>query len=276
MLGWNNAASFTDGEAADLVIGQPDFISYLCNGTSGAASASSLCTPAGVAVDGSGNLYVSDMGNSRVLEYANPYTACAKFPCVGGAASLVFGQGGSFTSNACNSDTGSSTSSAVDLCSPVGVALDTSDNLYVADSGNDRVLEYTTPLTTGVTATHVFGQGGDFTSTGCNSDTGDAAVPSDVDLCDPKGVLVDSSDLYVADTDNNRVLEYNTPLSNATADQVFGQGGKFTTSAATSTPPTAVPPTSICAIRLGSRRIAREISTWRMKATTACLSSTPR
>ncbi len=108
VLGWNNAASFTDGEAADLVIGQADFISYLCNGTSGTASASSLCSPAGVAVDGSGNLYVADMGNSRVLEYANPYTACAgTFPCVGGAASLVFGQGGSFASTECNSDTGS-------------------------------------------------------------------------------------------------------------------------------------------------------------------------
>ena len=231
VLGWNNAASFTDGEAADLVIGQADFISYLCNGTSGTASASSLCSPAGVAVDGSGNLYVADMGNSRVLEYANPYTACAgTFPCVGGAASLVFGQGGSFASTECNSDTGSSTPSAVDLCSPVGVALDGSGDLYVADSGNDRVLEYTTPLTTGVTASHVFGQGGDFTSSGCNSDTGVPTAATDVDLCDPKGVLVDSGDLYVADTDNNRVLEYNTPLSNATADQVFGQGGKFTTS----------------------------------------------
>ena len=34
--------------------------------------------------------------------------------------------------------------------------------------------------------------------------------------------------LYVADSDNNRVLEYDTPLTNATADMVFGQGGSFT------------------------------------------------
>ena len=86
VLGWNNAASFTNGDAADLVIGQPDFLSSCATGPADTVSASSLCGPEGLAVDGSGNLYVADIGNSRVLEYANPYTACAgAFPCVGGA-----------------------------------------------------------------------------------------------------------------------------------------------------------------------------------------------
>ena len=49
-------------------------------------------------------------------------------------------------------------------------------------------------------------------------------------LCFPEGVAVDGSGhLYVADTDNNRVLEYDTPLTKSTADRVFGQGGSFTT-----------------------------------------------
>ena len=94
MLGWRDAASFTSGAPADLVIGQPDFLSSLCNGAADTVSASSLCSPAGLAVDGSGNLYVADSDNNRVLEYANPFTACAGvFPCVGGAANLVLGQG---------------------------------------------------------------------------------------------------------------------------------------------------------------------------------------
>ena len=140
-----------NGAPADLVIGQPDFLSSGCNAT----SAASLCKPTGVAVDASGNLYVADGGNSRVLEYTNPFTACAGvFPCVGGPASLVFGQGGSFTSNTCDSDTEDSGSTSIDLCSPIGVAVDASGNLYVADSGNNRVLEYNTPLTADVTAIH--------------------------------------------------------------------------------------------------------------------------
>jgi hypothetical protein len=64
VLGWKNAASFANGAPADLVIGQPDFISSDCNGASG----SSLCNPAAAAVDASGNLYVADSSNSRVLE----------------------------------------------------------------------------------------------------------------------------------------------------------------------------------------------------------------
>ena len=101
VLGWKDAASFSNGAPADVVIGQPDFISSDCLATSD----SDLCIPTGVAVDGSGNLYVADFGNSRVLEYTNPFIACGGvFPCVGGPANLVFGQGGDFTSTGCNSD----------------------------------------------------------------------------------------------------------------------------------------------------------------------------
>ena len=59
VLGWKNSASFANGAPADLVIGQPDFISSNCIG----ASASSLCGPAAAAVDASGNLYVADSSN---------------------------------------------------------------------------------------------------------------------------------------------------------------------------------------------------------------------
>jgi sugar lactone lactonase YvrE len=219
VLGWRDAASFTNGQAADLVIGQPDFLTSFCNGASGAVSAGSLCAPAGVAVDGSGNLYVADTNNNRVLEYTNPFAACkGVFPCVGGAANEVLGQDGSFTTPDCNNGGVSANS----LCDPVGVAVDGSGHLYVVDSNNSRVLEYNTPLTN-TTADGVFGQDGSFTTAGCNK-------VSDNSLCYPVGVAVDGSgNLWVADQGNSRVLEYNTPLTNTTANTVFGQDGSFTT-----------------------------------------------
>ena len=68
VLGWNSADSFSNGEPADLVIGQPGFISSRCINV----SATSLCDPEAVAVDRSGNSYLADAGNSRVLEYTVP------------------------------------------------------------------------------------------------------------------------------------------------------------------------------------------------------------
>ena len=122
----------------------------------------------GIAVDGAGNLYVADSRNNRALEYANPFMACGgTFPCVGGPANLVLGQGRSFTSNIANNG-GNQAPAAWTL--RYEVALDGPGNLYVADSGNNRVLEYNMPLITGAPATLVFGQGGSFTSNACDFD----------------------------------------------------------------------------------------------------------
>ena len=61
ILGWNDATSFSNGQNADIEIGQPDFQTTLCNsGTAGGdlagLGADSLCLPGGVAVDSVGNL----------------------------------------------------------------------------------------------------------------------------------------------------------------------------------------------------------------------------
>ena len=77
VLGWNDASSFANGAPADLVVGQPDFLSYFCDGSSGAiVSASDLCFPEGITVDSAGNLYVADTDNNRLLEYTTPFVAC--------------------------------------------------------------------------------------------------------------------------------------------------------------------------------------------------------
>src|SRR5262249_28610627 len=190
VLAWASVAAFVNGSPADLVIGQPDFASSSCN--TGGRSATSLCAPSGVAVDTGGNLYVADQTNSRVLEYEAPFATDR-------TADRVFGQGGSFTTGTCNLGGTSATS----LCNPAGVATDLAGNLYVADRGSSRVLEYDTPRVSGVTADRVFGQGGSFTLGTCN--TGGVSVTS---LCSPGGVAVDAAgNVYVADQSNSRVLE---------------------------------------------------------------------
>ena len=210
VLGWASVAALVNAKPADIVIGQPDFFSNACN--AGGVSASTLCFPIGIAVDTSGNLYVADNNNNRVLEYNTPFIATGTPGAGDVIADEVFGQGDSFTSKECLVGPGN-------LCAPDGVALDSMGNLYVADSGNNRVLEYSFP-SINTTADVVFGQSGSFVTKTCN-----LPVVAATTLCNPTAVALDSNDnVYIADNSNNRVLEYNTPLTtNTAADKVFGQ-----------------------------------------------------
>ncbi|HTN43442.1 MAG TPA: Ig-like domain-containing protein, partial [Nitrospiria bacterium] len=217
VLSWPDATSFQNGDAADVVIGQPDFSTTLCN--YGGVSARSLCLPRGVGVDNVGNLYVADTNNHRVLEYDAPFTS-------GMAASRVFGQGGSFTLALPNN--GGPSAGSLDF--PNAVGADGSGNLYVVDQYNNRVLEYDSPLTD-QTADRVIGQA-NFSANKSNRGQVNPAANS---LSNPFGVALDGSgNLYVADVSNNRVLEYNAPISSGmAASRVFGQTSftSFTTNA---------------------------------------------
>ena len=73
------------------------------------------------------------------------------YPSGSTTATRVYGQLGSFTTNTPNNGGVSANS----FCDPLGVALDSSGNLYVADYGNNRVLFYPAGSTT---ATRVYGQ----------------------------------------------------------------------------------------------------------------------
>ena len=199
----------TTDTVADFVFGQMGgFTSGTCN--FGGLGANSICQPNGLAVDGSGNLFVSDFNNNRVLEFDTPLTTDTQ-------ADRVFGQP-DFTTATCN--TGGLSASS--LCQPRGLAMDATGNLYVSDGfvTNHRVLVYENPLINTV-ADEVFGQP-DFTTAGCN--TGGISAGS---VCTPSGTAFDAAgNLYLADQGNNRVLIYFNPLLNdGLADMVIGQPG---------------------------------------------------
>lgn len=193
---------FSTDETASVVLGQAGF------GTSGpGTSATTMNFPTGVAVDTAGNLYVADSSNCRVLQFQAPLTTNGK------AASLVFGEPDLNTS-ACQS-------TQAGLRIPVGVALDGSGNLWVADYSLSRVVEYELPFSSGMKASQVIGQP-NFTSSGCNQ-----GGISDTTLCFPEHIAFDSAgNLWVADQINSRVLMYpkaNLTTNGAAATVVIGQ-----------------------------------------------------
>jgi sugar lactone lactonase YvrE len=192
---------FTNGMTATLVLGEPDLTTANC-----ATSATGLGDTSGVKFDSSGNLWVGDADNNRVVEFKPPFSD-------GMAASVAIGQP-DLTHGACNQ--GGAAPTASTLCNTRKVAFDRSGNLWEADFGNNRVLEYKPPFATGMSASVVLGQP-DFVSNG-------AAVTA-TGMASPAGVTFDAEgNLWVGDYGHSRVLEFKPPFTNGmAASLVLGQ-----------------------------------------------------
>jgi len=194
ILGYT-AVPTADNADADFVLGQADFVS-----NSTGLSASAFNRPGAVA-SGGGRLAVADTGNNRVLLW--PGLPKATTP-----ATVVVGQ-----SDLVSNSTGTT---ATTMSIPGDVQL-AGGRLFVADSGNQRVLIWNTvPTTSGVAADVVLGQP-DFTSNGPGTTASSFIFP--------KGIWSDGVRLAVADVTNHRILLWNTiPTTNgAPADVVLGQ-----------------------------------------------------
>lgn len=191
------------GESFAIVLGQPDFVSTKPN--HGGRSARTLNLPGGIAFDRNGNLWVTDRENHRVLRYPRDFA-------VGAAADLVLGQEDFRTAEARRGDRG--------LSLPFDVAVDpTGLRLFVADQGNNRIVQFDEPRIGGA-ASVVYGQA-DF-------DAMDAGTTSDGRSCDrlssPRALATDGKRLWVADSSNNRVLRFDVATENGTAaNVVLGQ-----------------------------------------------------
>ncbi len=206
VLLWNSLPT-SSNQAADLVLGQSNFISYGANRFSGTvAAANRLSAPRGVCIDSSGRLIVADEDNNRVLVWTT-------FPISNGqSANLVLGQT-TFSGSA------SGLTNAT-LNAPTGVFSD-GTRLVVGDSLNHRVLIWPSfPTSNGQAATRVVGQT-NFTSGSANQG-GTAAANK---LHNPRGVWTDGTKFVVADAGNHRVLIWTTfpTANNVSADLVLGQ-----------------------------------------------------
>jgi sugar lactone lactonase YvrE len=172
--------------------------------TAGPATSSDLDVPRGVAVDSSGNVYIADAGNDDV-EKVTP----------SGTLSVFAGTGTAGVPTA-----GPATSSELDV--PRGVAVDSSGNVYIADSLNNEVEKVTPSGTLSV-----------FAGTGtAGVPTAGAATSSRLD--DPAGLAFDGSgNLYIADIFNHEV-EKVTPSGTLSVFAGTGTAGTPTPGVATS------------------------------------------
>jgi hypothetical protein len=165
------------------------------NGTAGAsgdggpAVNAQLHSPNGVALDGLGNLYISDGANNRIRKVMNPTAVNADtIATAAGTGQAGFrGDGGPAV--------------AAELNRPSGIAIDAAGDLFVADAENNRVREV---LASGIILTFA-GNG----SCGRKIPIGDGLPAVKASLCHPMGVAVDGRDVYISDTGHDEVRVVN-------------------------------------------------------------------
>ncbi|MFZ0319755.1 MAG: hypothetical protein WAL56_11565 [Candidatus Sulfotelmatobacter sp.] len=152
------------------------------SGDGGAATSAELANPSTVAVDKSGNIYIADENNNRVR----------KVTVSTGIITTVAGNGIAGYSG----DGGPATSAEMD--DPTAVAVDSSANIYITDTVNQRIRKVT--VSTGIITT-VAGNG----TAGYSGDGGPA---TSAELYEPLGIATDSSNnFYIVDFDNCRICE---------------------------------------------------------------------
>jgi uncharacterized protein (TIGR03437 family) len=157
--------------------------SFGFSGDGGAGTSAQLNRPFGLALDSAGNLYIADSNNY-----------CIRKLDTSGNISTVAGLA---TSNGYSGDGGQATKAK--MSSPYGVAVDKVGNIYIADSGNNRIRK----VSNGVITT--------IAGTGTKGFSGDGGLAVNAQLNNPYGLSVDAvGNVFVSDYGNYRVRQIST------------------------------------------------------------------
>ncbi|HYP15007.1 MAG TPA: hypothetical protein VEQ63_13855, partial [Bryobacteraceae bacterium] len=245
VLIWNRIPT-QNGQEADIVLGKPDFTTFVEIDLSKAvveANASTLLNPVSVTSDGS-RVFVADLGHNRVMVWNSIPSRNAQ------PADIALGQP-DVTSTQDRNATAANNSPA--LCAPTGqkvndrdvypprcaatmefprFALSDGKRLFVADGGNDRVLVYNTiPTASGQAADIILGQRNDKSLEDSSNSNDDRRSAADT-LRTPMALAWDGGNLYVSDPWNHRVVVYTpgdqplpvTSIRNAASQDIFAVG----------------------------------------------------
>ncbi len=182
--------------------------SGIYSGDNGPAASAGLGYPFGIAVDGTGNLYIALAYSNRIREVA---AGTGTITTIAGTGQVSYPYQG---------DNGLATSAT--LFSPRGIATDSAGDLYIADTDDNVIREVL--KSNGVISTVAGGNGSGSPVSGYSGDGGPATSGQ---LNHPSSVAVDSAgNIYIADTDNSVIRKVNA--SNGIMNTVAGNGSVCT------------------------------------------------
>jgi sugar lactone lactonase YvrE len=223
--------SLTTGLITTIAGATPGF-----SGDNSPAIAAQLNLPTALAVDASNNLYVADTGNHRIRKI----TAAGIIITIAGTGTQGF-----------SGDTGPAISAAID--SPTGLALDSANDLYLADTHNHRIRKII--AVTGIITT--------LAGTGVPGFSGDTAAAATATVALPHGLAIDpAGNLYLADTRNHRIRRIDattgiiTTVAGGGTQDFVGEGGSPIAASLDSPRNTAVSPSALLTLSdTGNQRI---------------------
>jgi hypothetical protein len=156
------------------------------SGDGGAATNAELSSPIGLVLDAAGNLFIADIYNLRIRKVGT-----------NGIITTVAGNG--TYPPGYSGDGGAATNA--ELYDPYGLAMDTTGNLFIGDSENQRIRKVGTNGIITTVAGNGYGAG-----TGNGGYSGDGGAATNAELNSPEDVAVDiTGNLFIADVENQRI-----------------------------------------------------------------------